>query len=192
MTDTLKYPIMVYPKPIAGFTALPDQASMYEPVIKFIDESQDATLWDWDLGDHTTSVDQFLIHTYADTGTYVVTQVAINKYGCRDTIQHNVRINGEPTIFIPNAFTPDGNGINDTFIPKMFGVREFNMSIYDRFGDLIFTSVDTEVGWNGKVNGAGETVKDDVYIYKIYIRDLLNNPHTYKGRVTVLKKSDKE
>jgi gliding motility-associated-like protein len=192
MTDTLKYPIMVYPKPIAGFTALPDQASMYEPIIKFIDESQDATLWDWDLGDHTTSVDQFLTHTYADTGIYVVTQVAINKYGCRDTIQHNVRINGEPTIFIPNAFTPDGNGINDIFIPKMFGVREFNMSIYDRFGNLIFTSVDSEVGWNGKVNGAGETVKDDVYIYKIYVRDLLNNPHTYKGIITVLKKSDKE
>jgi gliding motility-associated-like protein len=192
MTDTLKYPITVYPKPVAGFTALPDEASMYEPIIKFIDESQDATLWDWDLGDHTTSVDQFLTHTYADTGTYVVTQVAINKYGCRDTIRHNVRINGEPTMFIPNAFTPDGNGINDIFIPKMFGVREFNMSIYDRYGNLIFTSVDTEVGWNGKVNGAGETVKDDIYIYKIYIRDLMNNPHTYKGTITVLKKSDKE
>jgi gliding motility-associated-like protein len=192
MTDTLKYPITVYPRPVAGFTALPDQTSIYEPTIKLIDESQKATLWDWDLGDKTTSVDQFLSHTYSDTGTYVITQVAINQYGCRDTIQHNVRINGEPTIFIPNAFTPDGNGVNDIFIPKMFGVREFNMAIYDRYGDLIFTSVDKEIGWNGKINGSGETVKDDVYIYKIYVRDLLNNPHTYKGIITVIKKSDKD
>jgi gliding motility-associated-like protein len=192
MTDTLKYPIMVYPRPVAGFTALPDQASMYEPTIKLIDESQKATLWDWDLGDKTTSIDQFLSHTYSDTGTYVITQMAINQFGCRDTIQHSIHINGEPTIFIPNAFTPDGNGVNDVFIPKMFGVREFNMMIYDRYGDLIFTSVDKEIGWNGKVNGSGETVKDDVYIYKIYVRDLLNNPHTYKGIITVIKKSDKD
>jgi gliding motility-associated-like protein len=192
MIDTLKYPIMVYPKPVAGFTALPDQASMYEPTIKLVDESQKATLWDWDLGDKTMSTEQFLTHTYSDTGTYVITQVAINQYGCRDTIQHSIRINGEPTIFIPNAFTPDGNGINDIFIPKMFGVREFNMVIYDRYGNLIFTSVDSEIGWNGKVNGSGETVKDDVYIYKIYVRDLVNNPHTYKGTITVIKKTDKD
>jgi gliding motility-associated-like protein len=192
MTDTLKYPIMVYPRPIAEFTAVPDQASMYEPTIKLIDESQKATLWDWDLGDNTTSVDQYLSHTYADTGTYVITQVAINKYGCRDTIQHSIRINGEPTMFIPNAFTPDGNGINDIFIPKMYGVREFNMAIYDRYGNLIFASIDKEIGWNGKVNGSGETVKDDVYIYKIYVRDLMSNPHTYKGTITVIKKTDKD
>jgi gliding motility-associated-like protein len=191
MIDTLKYPIMVYPKPVAGFTALPDQASMFEPTIKLIDESQKATYWDWDLGDKTTSVDQFLSHTYSDTGTFVITQVAINQYGCRDSIQHSIRINGEPTLFVPNAFTPDGNGINDIFIPKMYGVREFNMSIYDRYGDLIFTSVDTEIGWNGKVNGSGETVMDGVYIYKIYVRDLLNNPHTYKGTIMVIKKTDK-
>ncbi len=191
ITDTLKYPIMVYPKPVAAFTTTPKEASMYEPTIKFIDESEDATMWDWDLGDKTSSTDQNLSHTYADTGTFVITQIAINQYGCGDTIQHSIRINGEPTIFIPNAFTPDGNGLNDIFLPKMYGVREFNMSIYDRFGNLIFTSVDTEIGWNGKVNGSGETVKDDVYIYKIYVRDLLGNPKTYKGKVVVIKKGDK-
>jgi gliding motility-associated-like protein len=192
MTDTLKYPIVVYPKPVAGFSAKPAEASMYEPTIKIIDESQKAIMWDWDLGDQTTSTDQNFTHTYADTGTFVITQVAINEFGCRDTIQHNVRINGEPTIFIPNAFSPDGNGINDVFIPKMYGVREFNMSIYDRWGDLVFTSVDSEVGWNGKVNGTGELVKDDTYIYIIYIRDLLGNPRTYKGRITLLKRSDRQ
>lgn len=192
MTDTLKYPIEVFPKPVAAFTATPTEVSMYEPTIKLIDESEKATMWDWDLGDQTTSTDQHLSHTYADTGTFIITQVAINQYGCKDTIQHSIRINGEPTIFIPNAFSPDGNGVNDIFIPKMYGAREFSMSIYDRWGDLIFTSVDKEVGWNGKVNGTGELVKDDMYIYVIYIRDLLGNPRTFKGKITVIKRSDRE
>lgn len=191
MVDTLKYPIVVYPKPIAAFTATPDQVSMYEPTIKFTDESQKATMWDWNLGDGTTTTDQFFSHTYTDTGSYLVSQIAINPYGCMDTIQHTIRINGEPTMFIPNAFTPDGNGINDIFIPKMYGVREFNMSIYDRWGDLVFTSGDSKVGWNGKINGIGEKVKDDTYIYIIYVRDLLNNPHTYRGKIMLLKMGDK-
>lgn len=189
--DTLKYPIIVYPRPIAEFVASPVETSMFEPTIKFINESQKATLWDWDLGDNTSSTDENLSHSYPDTGTFVVTQIAINEYGCRDTISHNIHVKGEPTIFIPNAFTPDGNGVNDIFIPKMYGVREFNMTIYDRWGNLIFTSVDKEVGWNGKVNGVGELVKDDTYIYTIYIRNLLGNPRIYRGTITVIKKGDR-
>jgi len=190
MADTLKYPIVVYPKPIAEFTVDPKETSMFEPTIKLTDESIDATLWNWDLGDKTISTDQNVIHIYADTGIFVIMQVAMNPYGCKDTAMHEVRINGEPTIFIPNAFTPDGNGLNDVFLPKIFGVREFNMAIYNRWGDLIFTSIDSEVGWNGRVNGTGEIVKDDTYIYKLYIRDLRGNPRIFKGKITLIKKGE--
>ncbi|HET6226411.1 MAG TPA: PKD domain-containing protein [Bacteroidia bacterium] len=190
MRDTLKYPIVVYPKPVAEFTVNPKETSMYEPSIKIMDESVGATLWNWDLGDKTTSIDQNITHVYADTGIFVITQIAMNQYGCKDTAFHEVRINGEPTVFIPNAFTPDGNGLNDVFMPKMFGVREFSMTIYNRWGDLIFISNDVETGWNGKVNGTGETVKDDTYIYKIYIRDLRGNPRIFKGKITVIKKGE--
>jgi gliding motility-associated-like protein len=190
MSDTLKYPIIVYPKPIAEFSVDPGVTTMYEPTIKITDESSGGTLWNWDLGDKTTSMDQDVKHTYADTGTFVITQIVMNQYGCRDTAIHEVRINGEPTIFIPNAFTPDGNGMNDIFLPKMFGVREFSMTIYNRWGDLIFISNDSEIGWNGRVDGIGEIVKDDTYIYKIYVRDLKGNPKIYKGKLTVVKKGE--
>ena len=190
MSDTLKYPIVIYPKPKAEFIVDPQETTMYEPTIRFTDESIGATLWNWDFGDKTISMDQNVMHTYPDTGTFVITQIAMNQYGCKDTAVHEVRINGEPTIFIPNAFSPDGNGVNDVFIPKMFGVREFNMTIYNRWGDLIFTSNDSETGWNGKVDGVGETVKDDTYIYKIYIRDLKGNPRIFKGKLMVIKKGE--
>lgn len=187
MTDTLNYPVVVYPHPIAAFSSTPQEASMYEPNIQFNNESTGATLWDWDLGDNETSIEPDPYHVYPDTGTYVVTQIAINQYGCRDTIQHPVRINGETTTFIPNAFTPNGNTLNDVFAPKFYGIIEFQMLIFDRWGNQIFETEDMNEGWNGRVNGTGAEVQQDVYVYKIFTRDLKRNKHRYIGRVTVVK-----
>jgi gliding motility-associated-like protein len=144
-------------------------------------------MWDWDLGDNETSIMQFPEHTYPDTGTYNVTQIAINQFGCRDTIMHPVRINGESTTFIPNAFTPNGNSLNDVFAPKFYGITEFQMVIFDRWGNQIFKTEDMNEGWNGKVNGSGEEVMQDVYVYKIFTKDILHNNHRYIGTITVVK-----
>jgi gliding motility-associated-like protein len=187
MSDTLNYPVVVYPHPAAAFSASPNEVSIYEPNIQFYDESEGATLWDWDLGDFETSIMQNPYHTYPDTGTYLVTQIAINQYGCRDTVQHPVKIIGETTTFIPNAFTPDENGLNDVFAPKLYGITEFSMSVFDRWGNEIFQTNDMAEGWNGRVNNTGELVQQDVYVYKIFTRDLLHNKHNYVGRVTVVK-----
>jgi gliding motility-associated-like protein len=187
MSDTLNFPIVVYLKPIAEFTATPDQTNIYDPLIQFNNLSQGATLWDWDLGDTETSILENPSHEYADTGTYMVTQVAINQYGCSDTASHSIRIDGVTTTFIPNAFTPNGNGLNDVFAPKLFGVLEFKMLIYDRWGNQIFSTQNMNEGWNGRVKGVGELVQQDVYVYKIFTKDLLHNDHSYIGSVTVVR-----
>lgn len=187
MSDTLNFPIVVFPRPIAAFSSSPNETSIYEPNILFNDESIGATMWDWDLGDNETSIQQDPYHTYPDTGTYMITQIAINQFGCRDTIQHPIRINGETSIFIPNAFTPNSNGLNDVFAPKLFGVLEYKMFIFDRWGNQIFKSEDMTVGWNGRVNGVGEVVQQDVYVYKIITKDLYFNDHQYIGHITVVR-----
>jgi gliding motility-associated-like protein len=187
MSDTLNFPIVVFPRPIAAFSSSPNETSIYEPNIQFNDESIGATMWDWDLGDNETSIQQNPYHTYPDTGTYMITQIAINQFGCRDTIQHPIRINGETSIFIPNAFTPNSNGLNDVFAPKLFGVLEYKMFIFDRWGNQIFKSEDMTVGWNGRVNGVGEVVQQDVYVYKIITKDLYFNDHQYIGHITVVR-----
>lgn len=187
MADTLNYPVVVYPHPIAGFSATPQQTSIYEPNIQFSNESIGATLWDWDLGDNETSIMQDPYHVYPDTGTYIVTQIAINQYGCRDTISHPVSITGESTTFIPNAFTPNGNGLNDVFAPKFYGITEYRMLIFDRWGNQIFKTENMTEGWNGRVNGVGAEVQQDVYVYKIFTKDLLHNDHRYIGSITVVK-----
>lgn len=187
MADTLSFPVVVYPHPIAGFYPTPVTTSIYEPHIQFTDESTGAIYWDWDLGDNETSIDQDPYHTYPDTGTYTVTQVVINQYGCRDTAYQDIRINGESTTFIPNAFTPNGNGLNDTFKPQMFGIIEFQMLIFDRWGNEIFKTTDMNEGWNGRVRGTGEVAMQDVYVYKITTKDLMKNPHSYIGSITLVK-----
>lgn len=187
MSDTLNYPIVVYPHPIAAFSASPQEASIYEPNIQFNNESQGASLFDWDLGDFETSIEQAPYHTYPDTGTYLVSLIAINQYGCRDTTDHTVHINGETTTFIPNAFTPDDNGLNDVFMPKLYGITEFQMFIFDRWGNQIFKTDDMSRGWNGRMNNTGEIVQQDVYVYKIFTKDLLHNKHSYVGSITVVK-----
>jgi gliding motility-associated-like protein len=187
MGDTLDYPVVVYPRPVAAFSSTPQETSIYQPNIQFNDESTGATLWDWDLGDNETSIVQEPYHVYPDTGTFIVTQIVINQFGCRDTIQHPVRINGETTMFIPNAFTPNGNGLNDVFSPKFYGITEFMMIIFDRWGNQVFKTEDMNEGWNGRMNGSGAEVQQDVYVYKIVTKDLLRNEHSYIGKVTVVK-----
>ncbi len=187
MSDTLSFPVVVFPRPIAAFTATPDETSIYEPNIQFNNGSQGATMWDWDFGDTETSIQYEPYHTYPDTGTYMVTQIAINEFGCRDTVQHPIRINGETSVFIPNAFTPNSNGLNDVFKPKLYGVIEFQMLIFDRWGNEIFKTEDINEGWNGKIYGVGEPVQQDVYVYKIFTKDILYNDHQYIGHVTVVR-----
>lgn len=187
MSDTLNFPVVVYPVPVAEFSATPNETSIYEPEIQFTDLSTGATMWDWDLGDNETSIDQNPYHIYPDTGTYTITQIAINQFGCTDTVSHDIHIHGETTTFIPNAFTPNNNGLNDVFAPKLFGVLNFKMFIFDRWGNEIFKTEDMNEGWNGRVKGVGEIVQQDVYVYKILTTDLLHNDHSYIGHITVVK-----
>ena len=106
--------------------------------------------------------------------------------GCRDSVSAPVEIVPVFTIYIPNAFTPDGNGNNDYFSAKGADINEFNMMIFDRWGELIFQSTNIEKGWDGKANNGKEIAEQGVYVYKIAVRDFENRYHDYTGHVTLL------
>lgn len=186
-TNTLLQPnyINVYPNPIADFLVNPTDANEYDPTIQFTDLSQFATVWNWTLGDGATSNNTNPIHTYAGAGTYPVTLFVETIHGCKDQITKEVIIKPVFSFYVPNAFTPnDPDAINDSF--KGFGVNidEFNMMIFDRWGEKIFETSYLEEGWNGTYNG--EQVPNDVYVYKIKLRDILGKNHDYIGRVSVV------
>ncbi len=187
MKDTLNFPVIVYPKPVAGFIPSVPDVSIFTPTIQFQNSSIGATMWDWDFGDHSSSILEYTEHTYNDTGYYVVTQIAINQYGCRDTMKQKVHVHGEITVYFPTAFTPDNNGLNDYYAPVYDGIKEMEIMIYDRWGQQIYKSADMTHGWNGKLNGTGDPAPIGVYVYRVTTIDILNNTRTHTGSFTLFR-----
>ncbi|MBN4051539.1 PKD domain-containing protein, partial [bacterium AH-315-M05] len=183
--------ITVVPNPIPGFTADPQFTTILNPSIIFTDESTDSIIsWSWDFGDNSTSTEQNLSHTYMDTGSYTVQLVVVDENGCNDSVSIIVRINPDYSFFIPTAFTPDNNdNKNDEFFPKGVGINEndFHMYIYTRWGELIFETDDIDKHWDGKAFYSNELVQTDIYVWKIFTKDMLGQKHEYVGHVTLIR-----
>ncbi|HIO71576.1 MAG TPA: PKD domain-containing protein, partial [Flavobacteriales bacterium] len=199
----------VYGLPTAEFImsqgtipANPMVTSILSPTIDFNNASSsnvDSLIWDFgdpNSGTDNSSNDPDPSHMYTDTGTYTVTLLVFTSVPgrCPDTVQHIVVIEGEYILFAPSAFTPNGDDDNDYFMPKGLGVdgEEFEMYIYDRWGDLIdkvtgVWSDDPNIGWDGHANEGESIAQNDVYVWLIRTQDFYGEEHEYIGHVTLLR-----
>jgi gliding motility-associated-like protein len=186
-TATIIDMILVHPNPIAGFYASPSSSSQLEPILTFVDLSTGASQWIWNFGDGHGSSVQSPHHEFADTGYYNVTQYVYNVYGCMDTASQTVHIRPEYSFYIPNTFTPNGNGMNDHFFPKgtQFENTDNIMYIFDRWGEMIFETNDLNTGWDGTYKG--NKVQVGVYVWRIIATDLEGNKYDYMGHVNVIR-----
>lgn len=162
-------------------------ASIINPEFRFTDLSQNATTWNWDFGDGSTSTLQHPKHTYQQTGIYTVKLVTTNSGMCIDSIIKIVEVKPEFTFYVPNAFTPNGDDLNDVFNGKGSEIIEFEMLIFDRWGNQIFKTIDLNEGWNGRANGGSDIAQKDVYVYQIRLRDFSGKPHFYNGHVSLVR-----
>ncbi len=182
--DSLK----VYPKPVAAFTYSPFYTDLVNPEISFTNQSQQADFYMWNFGDYSSpdniSYDTNTVHYYPYEGTYMVNLLSTNIYGCKDTASAVIEIRPQFAVYIPNTFTPDGNDLNDIFYPVGIGIMEdeYEMLIYDRWGNLVFSSNNLKVGWDGSIKG-DPNPKDGIYSYKITLLDIFGNKHQYVGHV---------
>lgn len=186
--------IVVYPLPTAEFSASPNPTSVLNPVIQFTDLSQGNPIsWAWTFGDNGTDTLQNPIHTYPNDNTgvhiYTVTLSITDVHGCTSTVSHDVEIDPEFTFYVPNCFTPNNDGVNDLFFTYGIGVKDFDMWIFDRWGNKIWWSDDMNEGWNAKVKGgpSDAVVQEDVYVWKVKLTDVFDKKHTYIGHVSVIK-----
>jgi gliding motility-associated-like protein len=180
--------ITVFPAPEAGFIVEPTTVSTINPVVSLTDFSLGANTWLWNFGDSDTSnLSNPLTHTYSDTGTFQIMLITSTQYGCSDTAYQTVIVEPEFILYVPNAFTPNGDGINDFFICKTMFYTEFQMSIYDRWGNMLYKTESIDKPWDGKANGGANLAQMDVYIYSIQVTDLKRKVHTYRGTVSLLK-----
>lgn len=185
--------ITVYPLPEADFTTDPETTTVMNPVFSIVDLSIGADSWSWNFGDgsSTSNGPPPLSHTYtSDTASYLIQLITTTQYGCIDTTYKSVIIGADFSFFIPNAFTPNDDGVNDFFFGKGIGIAEYELFIVDRWGNTLFYGTDIPVEnakWNGKVNNGKEAAQMDVYVWKVKLTDIYGKSHQYKGTVTLVK-----
>jgi gliding motility-associated-like protein len=191
-TVTMTNYIDVYPTPYAEFSANPQPTTELNPTIYFTDQSTGASNWTWSFGDlaNSTSTQQNPSFTYPGAGCFDVLLTVSSSNGCIDTTIHQVCIDPDVSIYVPNAFTPDGDGVNDLFFPKGLGLDpdHFEMWIFDRWGNLVYYSKDLYSGWDGTMQGhPSALIQNDVYVWKIKVGDLKGNKHSFVGHVSLVK-----
>jgi gliding motility-associated-like protein len=178
--------VIVNKPSVADFSTEALDGTTISPEYKFYDQSRFAASYSWDFGDGSTSTVASPQHLYASKGNYRVTLITASNEGCMDTISKDVEIMPVFTLYIPNAFTPDGNNTNDYFTAKGDEITEFKMMIFDRWGEMIFQTNDIQTGWDGTANNGSKVAEDGVYVYKITVKDYEYKSHAYVGHVTLL------
>lgn len=183
-----------YPYPVADFYMTPPITDVLNTEIDFTNLSTGDSLsylWGFDSGlfpDSSNATSPIFIYSDETPGTYNVTLVAVNQHGCADTTSGTVIINGIYLFYAPNAFTPDGDGLNEIFRPYGEGIdfNQYTMEIYDRWGELIYKTSQPELGWNGTYKGAPAPV--GTYIWKIVAKEEYGTIiHDNYGHVSLIR-----
>lgn len=150
----------------AGFTVSTDSGQV-PLTVSFTDASVNANTWNWNLGPNGSSSSQNPTETFTSPGTYTITLVVTNADGCQDTAYLVIFVADVPGVVeIPNVFTPNGDGVNDVFIPYTEGIAQMTMEIYDRWGVLMFKTSSPPEGWDG-TNPSGSDAVDGTYYYVV-------------------------
>lgn len=187
-TDTLSVTDAVHidPSPTAAFSYVPMESVSY--ALQFHNSSEDAISWRWDFGDGSTSAEFEPLHLFpaGPNDFYPLCLVAINSFGCPDTTCEAVHAASDPDIYAPNAFTPDQDGLNESFVPVLNGFDDwrYRFLIFDRWGEVIHDSRDRYTPWDG--NSRGIPCKTDVYVWKV-ILNKNGDEREYIGHVTLVR-----
>lgn len=184
--------LSVDPKPIANFKYSPNPVLMFNTQVRFTNYSFNGYTYQWFFEDGTpsqstqTNVD--VMFPDGVEGRYDIMLITTSELGCVDTMIHELIVYPEVLIYAPNAFTPDGDEHNQTWRVFMEGidVYDFELLIYNRWGEVVWESHDIEIGWDGTYGG--EMVETGTYTWIVRTKDLMNDAkYTYNGHINLLK-----
>lgn len=185
--DSFTTTIHVYPKPMAGFTATPQPPQNNTP-ITFTNTSTGAAKYEWRFGDADTLITNSINpvnHIYPASQTYYPCLLVTSSYGCIDTLCKSIQALITPLFDVPNAFTPNGDGINDKIFVRGYGIAKMNWEIYNRWGNKVFESTNQLNGWDGTLKGVLQP--QDVYHYTLNIEMTNGKKYIKKGDITLLR-----
>ncbi len=205
--------------PVADFLLSPEVLSTLDPLVLFTDLSTgNPTIWSWNFGDTISggtniSSSQHPSHSYPPlAGTYCITLAISTPAGvCADTIIKCIRMEEPFTFYMPNAFTPEGNGLNELFYGKGQAVKEYNIWLFDRWGNMIWDchqkgnsaasdwegaeGMPSACKWDGKVvkggmdisGGSKQLAQEDVFMWKVVLTDMYDIEHKFIGHFSMIK-----
>lgn len=176
--------ITVHPKPKANFEVSPVKLSILNPDITITDLSNEETV-EFNLDDGSIFNQPSFDYSYQDTGHFQVQQIVFNEFGCSDTLIQQVWVHSEFLLFVPTAFTPDGDDLNDVFLPIISGVQEYEFSIFNRWGKEFFKTKNQTTGWDGTINGTQAQI--GTYTWRIVATSDIFQYHEKTGVVHLIR-----
>jgi gliding motility-associated-like protein len=179
------------PKVEASFTTYPKEMYLYDGDFIFTNTSNNAVMWLWTFGDGGGAETINASHAYNQIGIYNVLLYVEDAHGCSDTASTIVEVKDSPGLYIPNSFTPNGDGKNDVWQPVtyLYDPNEYQLWIFDRWGTKMFESSDITATWNGTLNnnGSKEDIIAGVYVYRILARAQKGKLMEYFGKITICR-----
>lgn len=184
--------LTVYSQPVADFNYNPNPVKMFNTEVNLTNYSSNGETYEWFIeeGSPSYSQQQHVITTFPDgiTGEYDVMLITTSEFGCIDTAQQTVIVLPEIILYAPNTFTPDGDEFNQQWGIFMEGIDtyNFNLKIFNRWGQVIWESLDPAETWDGTYNG--EIVQYGTYTWTIEAKDLVNDAkYNFNGHINVLR-----
>ncbi|OFY13809.1 MAG: hypothetical protein A2X02_10115 [Bacteroidetes bacterium GWF2_29_10] len=184
--------VEVFSFPTADFDYTPEMIEINNSMVEFENKSFDASIFYWTFGDNRVLSQNYSyiknpMHEFSDTGKFYITLVAENDFGCRDSMTKTLEVKNGYTFYAPNAFTPTDGYVNDYFTPIIgeFQKDSYSISIFNRWGQIVFESNDINKPWDGKLNG--NYAQSDIYIWLIKVKDLHGATKTHMGYITLIK-----
>ena len=170
--------------PVAQFSIIKERVSLLDAELELTEYSLHAETYYWNLGDGTTSTEVLPAHTYAEPGIYDVVLIVENG-DCSDSDFGRIVVDPIFTFYVPSAFTPDDDGINETFFGTGEAIQIYNMKISNRWGELLFESNDPDFHWDGTYRG--KQVQAGTYVYEFFILDIYERDHVYTGHFQLIR-----
>ncbi len=188
VTDTARFTIVVYDKPVSDFSYTPVAPVENTPNVFTNLASANANRFKWLFGDGDSLVTTSrapVQHQYNATGTFNACLIAFNPAGCSDTLCRPVTTIVIPALDVPNAFTPNSNDVNSKVLVRGFGIAKMRFIIYNRWGQKVFETNSRFQGWDGRIKGVVQPM--DVYAYTLEVEFFDGTKTTKKGDITLIR-----
>ena len=177
------------PRPTASFDYSPEKPEARNDEVQFINSSygpgSNRYFWLFRQNNGDSSKLKNPVYVFNEPGMFPVVLLVENNWGCKDTAIKYVLVGEEFTLFVPDAFTPDGDGLNDYFQAKGMGITNYTISIFDRWGEKVFTSVNFADKWDGTFRS--RACEDNIYVWKIELTDTRGKSRSYTGKLHLLR-----